>query len=286
MKRMIAVTLLLTMIMPCLAACENTTTNTSDWNLYSEASYDNESRFVPEEDSNEDNTSENKENSEQSKPLSGEFVVKDKKYTFEGNDLVIISVDNQTNKNYSVTITGTYLDKEGKTLKTETQTFDQYSAGYSNYFLFQPNMQFEKFTYNLDMKETDGPFYAKHVSVRFNRFYEDMLYILSQCEKDDWTKYPTVSDSLSWAYSGDTTTYIRTKCIYLNEKNEIIGICDRMKFLYVGDSFADGEHKDYFYQTTDKDFEMPEDWKGQIQLIPVIVSIVAQEPPPPPSAVQ
>ena len=72
----------------------------------------------------------------------------------------------------------------------------------------------------------------------------------------------------------------------VNEKNEIIGICDRMKFLYVGDSFADGEHKDYFYQTTDMEFEMPEDWKGQIQLIPVIVSIVAQEPPPPPSAAQ
>jgi hypothetical protein len=247
-KRGLTVVLLLAVILTAFAGCSEEG-ESNDLNIYSEASYDNESKFVPSEESKGNESSDEE-------AFTGEFVVKDKKYTFEGNNLVIVSVENQTNKNYSVTVTGTYLDKDGNVLKTETQAFNQYSAGYSGYFLFKPDLQFEKFTYNLDMKETDGPFYAKHVSVRFNRFYEDMLYILSQCEKDDWTKYPTVSDSLSWAYSGDTTTYIRTKCIYLNEKNEIIGICDRMKFLYVGDSFADGEHKDYFYQTTDKYIEV------------------------------
>ena len=253
MKKFLAVFLIAATALTVFAGCSEEG-ESSDWNLYSEASYDNESKFVPDEESKEDNTSENTENSEQSNPLSGEFVVKDKKYSFEGNDLVIISVDNQTNKNYSVTITGTYLDKEGKTLKAEKQTFDQYSAGYSNYFLFQPNMQFESFTYKFDAKETDGPFYAKHVSVRFNRLFELLLFIPAQCEKNDFTKYPTVSDSLSWAFTGDTTTYIHTKCIYINEKDEIIGIFDRMKFLYVGDSFADGEKTEVFYQTTDMNF--------------------------------
>ena len=47
----------------------------SDLNIYSEASYDNESKFVPSEESKGDEVSED--------ALTGEFVVKDKKYTFE-----------------------------------------------------------------------------------------------------------------------------------------------------------------------------------------------------------
>ena len=280
MKKILSAILLFALVLSVLTGCSEEI-ESSDLNIFSEASYDNESKFVPEQSID---TSE--EVSENSGNLNGEFVVKDKKYTFEGNDLVLISVDNQTDKNYSVTITGKYLDAEGKTLRTETQTFDQYSAGYSNYFLFKPNMKFDKFTYEIKTTETDGPFYAKHVSIRFNRLFECMLFIMSQCEKNDFTKYPTVSDSASWAYTGDRTTYIHTKCIYINENNNIIGIHDRYKFLYVGDSFADGEKTEIFYQTTDMDFEMPEEWKGEIQFIPIIISIEAKEPPPPPSQMQ
>ncbi|MBQ3002205.1 MAG: hypothetical protein IJD82_00580, partial [Clostridia bacterium] len=196
MKKTIIGTLLLALVLSVLTGCSEEI-ESSDLNIFSEASYDNESKFVPEQSADA-----SEEVSENSEAPTGEFVVKDKKYTFEGNDLVLISVDNQTAKNYSVTITGKYLDAEGKTLRTETQTFDQYSAGYSNYFLFKPNMKFDKFTYEIKTKETDGPFYAKHVSVRFNRLVEGMHYIFSECDKGNWEKFPSVSDSASWAYTG------------------------------------------------------------------------------------
>ena len=146
MKKFLALFLIVATALTALAGCSGEG-ESSDLNIYSEASYDNESKFVPDEESKESTTSESVVSGEENVPLSGEFVVKDKKYTFEGNDLVIVSVENKTNKNYSVTVTGTYLDKGGNVLKTETQTFDQYSAGYNGFFMFKPDLQFDKFTY-------------------------------------------------------------------------------------------------------------------------------------------
>ena len=145
-KRVFSIALLLAVVLTAFSGCSEEM-ESSDLNIFSEASYDNESKFVPEQsiDTSEEVSEE---------PLTGEFVVKDKKYTFEGNDLVIVSVENKTNKNYSVTVTGTYLDADGKTLKTETQTSDQYSAGFCQYFLFEPKMKFDKFTYTFERKPT------------------------------------------------------------------------------------------------------------------------------------
>ena len=132
MKRFLTVILILATALTALSGCVE---KEDELNIYSEASYDNVSKFVPSEESAEDTSDESAEFTEDTStenaeptentseesvadnaPLSGEFVVKDKKYSFEGNDLVLVSVENQTNKNYSVTITGSYLDKDGNVL--------------------------------------------------------------------------------------------------------------------------------------------------------------------------
>ena len=46
--------------------------------------------------------------------LTGDFSVKEKVYDYEGNNIAILDVTNNTNKDLAVTITCTYLDGEGK----------------------------------------------------------------------------------------------------------------------------------------------------------------------------
>lgn len=91
-------------------------------------------------------------------PVSGEFVVSDKKYNYNGANLELLHVENQTNRNYNVTIHGTYLDESGETIKEETQTFEAFPAGWSNYFIFYPypRTTFEDFIYTIDMEECTG----------------------------------------------------------------------------------------------------------------------------------
>ena len=103
-------------------------------------SYDSESIYLPKENSTESDVS--NESNNQAEGL----MIKSKKYTFEGNDIIILNVTNQTKANYIVTVRGTYLDKAGKVIKSEEQSFDQFSAGYQNNFLFNPGIAFHDFS--------------------------------------------------------------------------------------------------------------------------------------------
>lgn len=249
------VMLLVFSILPIVLIGCNENSEKRDLNIYSEASYDNESKFVPEAESQGGTTSDEQ-------CLTGEFVVKDKKYTFESNNLVIVSVDNQTNKDYSVTITGTYLDKDGKTLKTETQTFDQYSAGFSQYFLFEPGIAFDKFTYTFEATESVGPFYAKDAGVKYNGIDHRPMTIREETAKDDFTKYPTASASYSYQYTGTQQINLWTRWLLVNNKGEIIFSFNRATSLSPDDKYDDGASQYKLYQTKDENWECPQEWEA------------------------
>ena len=282
MKKLLAVVLTLMLAFSVFTGCGEQGEG-SDLNIYSEASYDNESRFVPNEEeskegsdsesnvSDEENSrSENSVSGESNTPLSGEFVVKDKKYTFEGNDLVIVNVENQTNKIYSVTITGTYLDKNGNVLQTETQTFDQYYPGFSQYFLFEPGMAFDKFTYTFDAKESHDPICLKGIGLKYNGIKHSAGMIYEEIAKGNYTKYPTILASYSGEHTGTTEVNIWVKWLLVNESGEILFSFDRNVRFYPGDKYENGETHYELHQTKDEEWKCPEEWET-MQAIPVFI---------------
>ena len=94
--------------------------------------HDDESKIQVDFDDKE--TSKTSDNS--TEQTTGEFSVKAKKYAFEGNDLLILDIHNQTNKNCNIDITVNYKDESGNVVKTEKQNFTGFAADYQNYFLF------------------------------------------------------------------------------------------------------------------------------------------------------
>ena len=100
--------------------------------------------------------------------VTGGFIVSEKKYDFEGNNLVVLNVENQTDKNYTITINGAYLDENGEVLREETQAFEGFEAGWKNYFLFQPDLTFDSFTYTLDVQEFSGECVASKMEISWN----------------------------------------------------------------------------------------------------------------------
>lgn len=89
-------------------------------------------------------------------PLSGEFVVSEKKYDYNDANLELLYVENQTDRNYDITIHGVYLDENGETIEEETQTFEGFASGWSNHFIFYPRKAFDSFKYTVDMVEASG----------------------------------------------------------------------------------------------------------------------------------
>ncbi len=260
MRKYVIMLLLTAVTLTALAGCKN-----NDSNIYTEASYDSVSEFVPDSVSGEE--------TENSDSLTGEFVVKEKKYTFSGNDLVVVSVENNTNKNYVVTITGTYLDAENKVLKTETQIFDQFSAGYSNNFLFAPNMTFDKFEYRVETSEAGGPFYADKLEYKYNGLREMPYYIPEQIAKDDYTMYPAVLASFSYKYTGDKPIQADIKWLLVNESGQIVYIAEKSRIIDVGQGF-DRYFDTVVFYTLESELVWEDDWKGDIQAIPILQGIV------------
>lgn len=88
--------------------------------------------------------------------VTGEFVVSEKKYDYKDSNLMVLNIENKTNKNFNITIKGQYLDKAGKLLKEDAVTFEGFAAGWNNNFFFVPEIAFDRFTYTLQVEEYDG----------------------------------------------------------------------------------------------------------------------------------
>lgn len=111
----------------------------------------------------------------------GSFVVSDKTYAYGENNIAVLHVENQTDKNYSITLNGTYLDKNGEVLQEETKTFAGFAAGWQNNFFFIPGIAFDKFTYTLETTEYDEECLAQNYTLVWSAG-ESMVYDVSGSE--------------------------------------------------------------------------------------------------------
>ncbi len=254
-------------------------------------SYDDESRFelddllgeeqgavsdpsAGESDADSSGNTSDKEDHLQSDEDGGSFLIKQKKYTYDGNDLVILDVTNESNGNYSITITGTYLDDSGAELKTETQTFDQFSAGYKNYFLFMPDIRFSDFTYTAEARKTDAPCYAKDVRYNFLGLEENAD---ATVENDKLVWHPAIVATMNYAYVGSTTVQAFMQCVLVNESDEIIAIFEKAPVLAY---LPDPDGKDYIpiYISPTDELEWPDSIKGTIRAFVVIEKVTDKLP--------
>ena len=102
------------------------------------------------------------------------FITKAKKYDYEENNVVLLSVENQTENNYTVTVDMTYYDDVGKEIAKESQSFKGFSANWQKYFLFKPDKAFSSYEYKLTTENFSGECYGKnfnfeHTGIREGR---------------------------------------------------------------------------------------------------------------------
>lgn len=301
MKRILAVFIAFLMVLSVFTACSNDTETTSSEyveGLESDPieSYDNVSFFVPEDDastavseessnsevsditstesSKPDENSSTSDESQDEKPNVGGFLVMDKKYTYKDKNVVIVNVENQTNKNYTVTINGKYLDKNGNVLKTETQTSNQYSANYQGYFLFDPDISFDKFTYTFDTKQSSGPFYAKDIVYVFKGLSEWKVPNGDLLAQGDFTQYPHICAGVNMAYKGTTQLFVKSTWVFINDKGQIVGFGDiNEPILSDPNPDFEGESHLQLYYTKEDKLVWPDEFKGEITAILIVRDI-------------
>ena len=123
----------------------------------------------------------------------GKFVAKDKTYAYQGNNVTIIKLENQSEANCTVTIHAKFLSADGIVLKTETQSFEGFPAGWQNHFVFMPQIQYDAMEYTLDMKQYTGEMYFTSTSgFVLGKIYEDKVPLLQTIAQGDYEKYSLI----------------------------------------------------------------------------------------------
>lgn len=261
----------------------------TDENNYSEISYtditqvideyDSESRIVIDTENN-DNSSENtgdyseahgSENVSDIVNENGSFIVKDKKYTYKGKDLVILNVENQTSKNYTVTITGYYYDGNGKELKSETHSFKGFASGYTNYFLFAPDLNFENFKYTLNAVEYDGKCFAENITSSFSELREQR-WPIAQITGDHFTEYPMITAHLRHHNGNDKEVSISALTVVFDKHGNIFHI-EAEGIISVSPNEYASSTSTIYYELTEDEMTWPDELNGDVKALTIICDI-------------
>ena len=200
---------------------------------------------------------------------SGEFVVTGEKYAYRNKDVLLLYVENQTEKNYDVTAVVHYFDAEGNEIKSQKKTFDGWASGYQNYFLFQPNVTFETFTYGVELEEVDGEeCNAQYILATFNGLEKINKPVRERYKEGDYTNYPTIAASFKVKNRSESVLYFSgLRVVFDNESNVYIIDSAPQSIAPKGDNYQDVR---LYYDLTPEDFAWPEKLVGDIKGVYVI----------------
>ncbi len=299
MKKTLSLILAIFICLTALYACETDTPDTSGSDESIEAqstaiSYDEVSYFIPggDESATEESQTENSEpndpstesSAEASKPAetskptetsqppvqqTGEFEIKSKTYDYEGNNLAILNIKNETNRNYSLTIKASYLDVDNKILKTETQKWEQFASGYQKYFMFRPGIRFDKFTYEIEEKEFHGEcplcnFTVDKIDVKKGKTFLPELVAVG-----DTTKFPAILAQVQTKNNNAKALEVgKLTLITIGNDGEIFNIFTTGNKRYKRDE--ESYRTFIIYCPKENDLIWPDVLKGNINMIPIV----------------
>lgn len=101
-------------------------------------------------------------------PTTGQLVIKEKTYDYNGGNVTILNIANQTKYDLTLTVKVKYLDSKGKCLSSEERIVEGFPANYRNYVVFEPNMKYAKLTYELKSERYNKEAYMKYMAFGSN----------------------------------------------------------------------------------------------------------------------
>jgi len=212
---------------------------------------------------------------------AGTFLVKDKTYTYGGYDVVLLDITNETATNYTVTIDMTYYDEQGGELGAETQSFEQFIAGYQNFFVFNPQIPFADYSYSVSTEEYTGEVFVTAFDYRFEGLEETRMPITEEQYKENFTYYPTIIAKFTYSSTHYEKRGAMLTMLLFNDKNELAHIIDYTPYIEPGWELGVHYKTPIIYQTMEEMPTWPEQYQGEIRAIFCLKGF--NYPPPPPS---
>ena len=180
--------------------------------------------------------------SDKTTDVDGVFNVSEKKYTFKGNNVMLLNVENTSDKAYSIEITASYKSAGGKSIKSEVISFEGFAPNWSNYFVLNPQISFDKLEFELKATPYSGPVLADkvHLDTKYPLyiavllqdeigFIQDIKPITEATEKD--IQKGTITFDLTSYVTSPTPITFWSTAVAFNSNGEIVAIApDRMHY--------------------------------------------------------
>ena len=192
----------------------------------------------------------------------GKFVAKDKTYAYQGNNVTIIKLENQSEANCTVTIHAKFLSADGTVLKTETQSFEGFPAGWQNHFVFMPQIQYDAMEYTLDVKQYTGDmFFTSKSKFVLGKIYEDKLPLPQTLAQGDYEKYSCIGSEFDAVELPKTPYLKRLVSVVFDNTGEIAMIHTQRGPFY---SAAGEGHYNVVVYTPPIPTKEPLDWPEEL----------------------
>jgi len=208
-------------------------------------------------------------------PTTGKLVIKEKKYDYNGANVMILNVENQSDKNINLTINAKYLDASDKTLYAENRMIEGFPANYQNYVVLQPGIKFDKFTYEVNASTYNGEAFMKYIIKEPSVIVKAIPCSFDQM-KDTVRAEVQITYSLDTKYELDLFYF--ADFVLFDNKGEIYHIKNNHPSIINnnlrGQKLVSIIYDDILY----KDFVMPDNLKGNCSGI-VALKEVTQEMP-------
>lgn len=273
MKKALYLTLVVFILMASLPGCSNQANEISkeigtvsfDDPI---ESYDEESRFFVEGESS-DLSFETSQS-----PSNSDFLVRQKKYEYFEKDVIILEVSNETENNYSVTITGNYIDSNGGIIATEEQTTIGFSSGFKKYYIFMPNMVFDSFSYELSVEKYHGECHEANI---FSSFHPAKLEKGWAIDSNGNTigyhqMYPIINCDVAFENKNDEDVFLVGTLIVFDNTGNLHCIWP-LGLEGVGSNDSGGQTVPIYYEITDKEIDFPANLTGELKMIFTIDAI-------------
>ena len=195
------------------------------------------------------------------------FLLSEKTYNYKENKVLIINAENTSDNAYSIVLNVKFFDENGGNIKNKTKIFEGFPAGYSNYFVFSPEVPFDSYTYEFSASPYEKETYAEYLSFDKSVSHE---YVTMRADLDG-NVYETPRVTLMAEYS--------MNCNY-NEDEPIVYSADFVLFdnkgeIFMIDTLKEGElsfstevhttTRAYMFSEEDsKNFEKPDNLKGDL----------------------
>ena len=84
------------------------------------------------------------------------FALKEQKFDYNGENVLLISAENELDSAKNLHLVITYKDADGKQIKKDSKSIEGFAAGDSQYIVLRPEIEFAQHSYIIIVEDFEG----------------------------------------------------------------------------------------------------------------------------------